>query len=104
MERVAKPGNADARRGLALAVGGALLLPLTIGSVGLSPAAARAWVFELGCAAAAGVSLWGGLCARRAVLSGTDRTGTAFVAATLGFTVGVTSTLVAIWALIGLVT
>jgi len=101
-DRAARPGNTDAGRGLALALVGAAVLPLTIGAVAASPRDARAWVFELGCIAAAAVSLWGGVCARRALVVGTDRTATAFFAAVLGFVVGVTTALVAFWALIGL--
>ena len=104
MEHVARPGTADARRGLALALAGALLLPITIVLVGISPQGARAWVFELGCAAAAAVSLWGGLSARRGLMTGTDRTAVAFGAAVLGCTIGITAGLVVIWGLIGLLT
>jgi hypothetical protein len=97
-----KPGDADAVRGLLLALGGTLLLPIVIAAVAVSPQGARAWVFELGCIGAAAVALWGGVYARRALTVGTDRTAIAMIASVIGFVVGVTTALMAFWALIGL--
>ena len=100
--RAAKPGNADATRGLALAVAGTLFAPLVLVAVGLTPQRARGWVFEVGCIAVAAVALWGGACARRALSAGTDHTVVAVVASILGFVVGITIAVLAFWSLIGL--
>ena len=100
--RVAKPGDACAARGLLLALGGTLLLPIVIVAVALSPQNARAWVFELGCVVAASMALWGGVCASRALSLGTDRTVTAIGGSLVGFVVGITTAVVSLWALIGL--
>jgi len=97
-----QPGNADAVRGFFLALGGTLLLPIVITAVAVSPQGARAWVFELGCIGAATVALWGAVCARRALSLGTDRTVIAMSASVIGFVVGVTIALMALWSLIGL--
>ncbi len=100
--RAAKPGNADATRGLALAVAGTLLVPIVLVAVALTPESARGWVFEIGCVAAAGMALWGGACARRALSEGTDHTAVAVVASLLGLVVGITIAVLAFWSLIGL--
>jgi hypothetical protein len=100
--RAEHAGNADARRGLWLVLAGAALMPLTVALVAVSPQAARSWIFLLGLAGSAAVSIWGGLAARRALSLGTDRTVSSFVVSTVGFVVGVTAAMLAFWSLVGL--
>ena len=102
MDARVQPGNTYAVRGLLLALGGMLVVPIVVTVVAFSPQGARAWVFELGCVGAAAVALWGGVCARRALSLGTDRTVVATTGSVLGFVVGITTALMAFWALIGL--
>jgi hypothetical protein len=95
--------DADARAGLWLAVVGVGLLPLTIVALALAPqGTARAWVFLVGLTVAAAVSIWGGMRARRSLTAGTSHTARALIAAIIGFVVGVTAALVAVWSFIGL--
>lgn len=95
--------DADARAGLWLAMVGVGLLPVTIAAIGLAPqGAARAWVFLVGLTMTATVSIWGGMRARRALAMGTRYSARALIATTIGFVVGVTAALIAVWSLIGL--
>jgi len=101
-DHVERPGDAGARRGVRTAVAGALLLPVTLVLVVITPQAGRAAVFEVGLVACAALSVRGGVLARRALAAGTDRVATAFAGAMVGFVVGTTAAFVALWVLIGL--
>jgi hypothetical protein len=102
-DRTAAPGDLDARAGLMLAIAGVALLPITLLAIGTAPQAARAAIFLLGLAAVAAVSIWGGVRGRRALTVGTTRRPTAMVAGILGLLVGITSALMALLSLAGLV-
>ena len=101
-ERVSTSGDADARRGLLLALVGVALLPATVAAVGTSPRWVRAGVFELGLILTAAVSVWGGALSRRALIAGTHHAGRTFAVTIFSFVVGVTAAIMACWALIGL--
>ena len=102
-DRIDAPGDLDARIGMTLAAVGVLLLPITIVAVGLSPQGARAAIFLMGLAATATVSIWGGVLARRALVTGTRHRPSAMAAGIVGLVVGVTSALMVVLSLAGLV-
>jgi len=99
----AAPGDLDARVGLMLVVVGVALLPITVAAVGLAPQGARAAIFLAGLVATATVSIWGGVRGRRALVSGTAHRASAVVAGIVGLLIGITSALMAVLSVAGLV-
>jgi hypothetical protein len=96
------PGDADARRGLELAIIGPLLVPVTVGVVAVAPQHARVWIFVIGSLFASATALSGGAMARRALNLGTERRAVAYAGALGGFIFGVTIALVALSSVLGL--
>ena len=85
-----------------LAVGACLLFPATLAMVAAVPPGARAATFVGGLTAIAAAGLWAGATGRRASTAGTAHLGRAIVGTILGFVVGATAAMMAVWALIGL--
>jgi hypothetical protein len=95
--------DADARRGLLLAVLGAAAIPATAILIAVTPSGARGAVYLLGLAAVAAISLLGGATGRRALSAGTALRARAVVAALLGLWLGITAAVLWFWTLVGLV-
>ena len=100
--RTTSPGDAAARRGLLFVIASLALTPVVVAIVAAVPQAVRGAVFELGLLCAAAVALWGGVVARHALQTGTQRQVTAYAAAILGLVVGITLVLVFISSAVGM--
>jgi uncharacterized membrane protein YfcA len=99
---VTPPDDARARRGFALALAGAIGIPVLVAVVAAAPQGWRKAVFVVGLAAIAGACLWGGTMARSALGSGITRPGRAIVGTFVGFIVGVTAAVFLFWTLVSL--
>lgn len=91
-----------AGRGLALAVTGALGIPVLVAVVAAVPQGWRKAVFVVGLAAIAGTCLWGGAMARSALGGGTTHPARGIAGTLVGFIVGVTAAVFLFWTLVSL--
>ncbi len=91
-----------ATRGLWLALGGLILVPVSLLLVALVPEGARVGTFLVGLGAVAAVSLRGGWIAKQAFASGSAHRGRAFVGATAGLGLGLTAAMIVLWSALGL--
>jgi hypothetical protein len=83
----------DASRGTRLVLAAFLAVPVALGVTAVFPQGARPPVFVVGLAVIAGLGVWGGLLARRALLAGTERTGRTILVGIAGLTLGVVAAL-----------
>ena len=95
--------DADARRGLRLALLGIAAIPLTAAAIAVAPTGVRGAVYLVGLAAVAGVSIAGGALGRRALSAGTALRARALSAALLGLWLGVTAAVLWFWTLVAVV-
>jgi uncharacterized membrane protein YfcA len=95
--------DAHARRGFALALGGAAGIPVLVVLVAVLPQGWRKAVFVVGLAAVGAVCLWGGAVARSAIGAPTSHSGRAVVGTFLGLILGVTAAVFVFWTLVTLV-
>src|SRR5512141_1222426 len=94
--------DARARRGFALAVAGAIGIPVLVAVVAALPQGWRKAVFVAGLAAIVAVCLWGGAMARSALGSASTHPARAIVGTFVGFIVGVTAAVFLFWTLASL--
>jgi hypothetical protein len=99
---VTSADDAHARQGFALALAGAVGVPVLVAIVAVLPQGWRKAVFVLGLAAVATASLWGGAVARSAMGSRTAHRGRAIVGTFLGLILGVTAAVFLFWTLVSL--
>jgi uncharacterized membrane protein YuzA (DUF378 family) len=94
--------DAEARRGLRLALLGIAAIPVTAGLIGVAPHGARAAVYLVGLATVSSISIAAGAVARRALSAGRALWARAITAAILGLWVGVTAAVLWFWTLVGI--
>ncbi len=92
-----------ARRGFALALAGAVGIPVLVAVLVALPQGWRKAVFVVGMAAVCAASLRGGTMARTAMLGTTGRRGLAVAGTFLGLILGVTTAVFLFWTLVSLV-
>ena len=95
--------DADARRGLRLALAGVVATPVTAVLIAVTPTGARGAVYLAGLAAVSATSITGGSLGRRALSAGTALRARAITAAMLGLWLGVTAAVLFFWTLVALV-
>jgi hypothetical protein len=94
--------DARARRGFALALGGAVGVPVLVALVAVLPQGWRKAVFVGGLTIVGGTCLWGGVLARSAIGTPIAHRGRAVVGTFLGLILGVTVAVFLFWTLVSL--